>query len=258
MARPAKNNCDYFPHDAGMRDHKKVKSIRAKFGISGYAIWVMLLEHLTGNDGNVFEYSDMEFELMSGSFGVSATEIRDVVDYCIRLEMLFNRDGFVNSDSLDERLAPVYEKRGKAKVLSAKQRRVNGKYATVTPQATVVSVTEMPQSKVKESKGERINITPDVYTSKENAFTEIRDNDQYIEECTRTLSGRGWMAVAPIDVIACLKQFLNAKADLSTPRDNVRQHFKNWLIREKIENLITYSDVFKKSAQNGRTERQSA
>jgi len=149
MARPAKNNCDYFPHDAGMRNHKKVKAIRSKFGVMGYAVWSMLLEYLTGNDGNVFEYSDLEFELMSGDFGVSATEIRIVVDYCISLEMLFNHNGFIKSESLDERLAPVYEKRGKAKELSAKQLRINGKYATVTPDTTVVSVTEMPQSKVK-------------------------------------------------------------------------------------------------------------
>src|SRR6478735_7155956 len=154
MARPSKNNCDYFPHDAGMRNHKKVKAIRSKFGVVGYAVWSMMIEYLTGNDGNVFEYSDMEFELMSGDFGVSATEIRDVVDYCIKLELLFNKDGFIHSESLDERLAPVYEKRGKAKELSAKQRRTNGRYSTDISDGTVVSVTEMPQSKVNKSKEE--------------------------------------------------------------------------------------------------------
>lgn len=150
MARPTKNNCDYFPHDSGMRNHKKVKAIRSKFGISGYAIWSMILEHLTGSDGNVFPYTDLEFELMSGDFGISATEIRGVVDYCISLELIFNKKGFISSESLDERLAPVYEKRGKAKELSKNQLRDNGKFASSNPDSTVVSVTEMPQSKVKE------------------------------------------------------------------------------------------------------------
>lgn len=158
MARPPKNNCDYFPHDAGMRNHKKVKAIRVKFGMNGYALWSMLLEYLTGSDGNVFPYTDLEFELMSGDFGVSATEIREVVDYCISLEMLFNKGGFVSSESLDERLAPVYEKRGKAKELSKKQLRDNGKYTTGTPVSPVVTVTEMPQSKVKESKGNETKV----------------------------------------------------------------------------------------------------
>jgi hypothetical protein len=95
---------------------------------------------------------------MSGDFGVSATEIKSVVDYCLNLEMLFNKKGFISSDSLDERLAPVYEKRGKAKELSAQQHRVNGQFATETPQPTVVTVAEMPQSKGKESKQNEIKV----------------------------------------------------------------------------------------------------
>ena len=152
MARPIKNYCDYFPHDRDMRNHRKVKAIRTKFGITGYAIWSMTLEYLTGIDGNVFEYSDVEFELMAGDFGVSATEIRDVVDYCIKMEMLFLNNSFINSESLDERLKPVYEKRGKSKDNSKKQQRLNGKFVTSNTVSNGVSVAEMPQSKVNKSK----------------------------------------------------------------------------------------------------------
>jgi len=152
MARPIKNYCDYFPHDRDMRNHRKVKAIRTKFGVTGYAIWSMTLEYLTGIDGNVFEYSDVEFELMAGDFGVSATEIRDVVDYCIKMEMLFLNNGFINSESLDERLKPVYEKRGKSKDNSKKQQRLNGKFVISNTVINGVSVAEMPQSKVNKSK----------------------------------------------------------------------------------------------------------
>ena len=191
MARPQKNNVDYFPHDRDMRDHKKVKAIRLKFGIAGYAIWSMLLEYLAGNDGNVFEYSDIEFELMAGDFGVSATEIRDVVDYCIRLEMLFVKNGFVNSDSLDERLLPVYQKRGKSKELSKQQQRMNGKFVGNNTDSTAVSVTEIPQSKVKESKENKTNNIDSrklKFASTLNAFVEtygkemIRDFYEYWTE----------------------------------------------------------------------------
>jgi hypothetical protein len=152
MARPIKNYCDYFPHDRDMRNHRKVKAIRTKFGVIGYAIWSMTLEYLTGIDGNVLEYSDVEFELMAGDFGVSATEIRDVLDYCIKLEMLFLNNGFINSESLDERLIPVYEKRGRSKDNSKKQQRVNGKFVISNAVSNGVSVAEMPQSKVNKSK----------------------------------------------------------------------------------------------------------
>lgn len=180
MARPLKNNVDYFPHDRDMRDHKKVKAIRAKFGITGYAIWSMLLEYLAGNDGNVFEYSDIEFELMAGDFGVSATEIRDIVDYCLRLEMLFLKEGFVNSESLDERLLPVYEKRGRAKEQSKKQQRANGKFASSNTDQSGVSVTEIPQSKVKESKGKESKVNKTLM-SEANASDLSEKNSSFFE-----------------------------------------------------------------------------
>lgn len=151
MARPQKNSCDYFPHDNDMRNHRKVKSIRNKFGVQGYAIWGMLLEYLTGIDGNEFEYSDLEFELISGDFGVTVTETREVVDYCIKLEMLFVNNGFVYSESLNDRLAPVYKKRGVAKELSEKQKRIGGKFSKLTDNS-VVSVTETPQIKLNKIK----------------------------------------------------------------------------------------------------------
>lgn len=178
MARPIKNNCDYFPHDAGMRNHVKVKALRQKFQ-NGYSVWVMLLEFITSSDGNVFENSDIQYELLSGDFGVSVTEIRDVVNYCIRLEMLFEKDGFVYSESLNERLAPVYEKRGKAKELSKKQLRTNGKYVSNNTEHHVVSVTEMPQSKVNESKEKEINdfkfLISDYGGTKRGAATELEN-----------------------------------------------------------------------------------
>ena len=169
MARPIKNNCDYFPHDRDMRNHKKIKSIRTKFKSQGYAVWVMILEYLTGNDGNEFEYSEMEFELMSGDFDEPAELIKSVVDYAIKLELLFSKNDFIFSESLNERLAPVYEKRGKAKESSKSQQRKNGKYVVDTnnTEQTVVTVTETteqtelltsetPQSKVNEIKVKEI------------------------------------------------------------------------------------------------------
>jgi hypothetical protein len=90
----------------------------------------------------------------------------------------------------------------------------------------------------------------DYFESKEKAFEEIRDNQKYIEEdCVMILSGRGWKAVTPVDVIGLLKNFLNGKAKLENPKAEVRQHFKNWIGsgQTKLENLITLADIFKKS-----------
>lgn len=144
MGRPAKNYCDYFPHDRDMRNHRKIKAIRNKFGISGYAIWVMVLEDLTGSDGNVLEYSEIQFDLMAGDYGVPSEEIKTVIDYCIRLELLFTSDGFFHSESLDDRLSSVYDKRNYQKQKSKKQLRVNGKFASEKPNTNGIYSTEKP------------------------------------------------------------------------------------------------------------------
>lgn len=146
-----------------MRNHKKVKILRNKFGqVLGYAFWSMFLEYLTEADGNEIEHVEMEWDSFASELGVSATEIKEIIEYCLKVEVLFIRDGFLFSPSLDEYLAPVYEKRHKAKQESAsRQRRKNGTFTTslgvtVTETTTMqdITVTDLPQTRVKESKGD--------------------------------------------------------------------------------------------------------
>lgn len=134
IGRPPKNNCDYFRHFTTMRNHRKVKALRNKFGqVLGYAFWAMFLEYLTGLDGNEMEYSDMEVELFAADLGISATEIRTMIDFCLKMEMVFLRDGFISSDSLDKEFVGVYEKRQNAKEISdTRKRRENGTFDSNT------------------------------------------------------------------------------------------------------------------------------
>jgi len=145
MARPSKNNADFFGHDHDMRNHRKIKAIRAKFGITGYAIWVMFLEVLTESDENRFVDNELEIELLAGDFGVSVTEIRELLNYCIRLELLYSESGRIYSKTLDDKLKSVYEKRDLAR--KNYEKRLDNKTNSTS---TSVSVTEMTQSKGKE------------------------------------------------------------------------------------------------------------
>lgn len=167
MPRPQQNNADYFSHDNDMRNHRKVKILRNKFGqVLGYAFWAIILEYLTGMDGTEFEYSDMEFEILAAEVGeVSAAEIKNMVDYALKIELLFKTsDNFIYSESLNQRLAPVFEKRRRERQKSsARLRREDGKFIDdklqETPQNSTsdgVSAAEIPQSKVKKRK---VNIT---------------------------------------------------------------------------------------------------
>jgi hypothetical protein len=156
MARPVKNSCDYFPHDADMRNHRKIKAVRNKFGIEGYAIWTMYLEYLTASDGNQAEYNETEFELLSGDFGSSGEAIKQVIDYCIQLKLLKNENSYISSESLDERLEPVYLKRGRMRDL-ALSRQANRNKPPAPPPAPP------PQNeKKKEVKAEVIDATTEI------------------------------------------------------------------------------------------------
>jgi hypothetical protein len=152
MARPKKNNADYFSHDNDARNHRKIKALRGKFGVTGYGFWFMLLEFLTYSDYNQFEFTDSEVELMAGDFGVSATEIHDMLSYCIKLEMLTLENGIIRSKSLDERLECVYKKRGTKKEFLLQKPHINVVSDADNTNKTIVSVTESTQSKVKEIK----------------------------------------------------------------------------------------------------------
>ena len=140
-----------------MRNHKKVKMIRNKFGqVLGYAFWSMFLEYLTEADGNEIEHTEMEWDSFASELGVSATEIKEMIEYCLKIEILFLRLGFLYSSSLDEYLAPVYEKRSKNKQASStRKRRENGTFSTTlgisaaeTSKVNGISDSETPQTKL--------------------------------------------------------------------------------------------------------------
>ena len=152
MARPKKNNADYFSHDNDARNHRKIKALRNKFGVTGYGFWFMLLEFLTYSDYNQFEFTDSEIELMAGDFGVSATEIHDMLSYCISLDMITLENGVIRSKSLDERLECVYKKRVAKKEFLSQKPHIKVVSDTDNTTKDIVSATESTQSKVKEIK----------------------------------------------------------------------------------------------------------
>lgn len=186
MARPQKNNCEYFPHLTTMRNHRKVKALRNKFGpVLGYAFWAMFIEYLTELDGNEFEFTQIECEMFAAELGVSATEIQSLINFCIDIELLFkDESNFIYSDSLNDALKPVYEKRNRERGKSkARERHENGSFckkeykshgvsATEIPQEPPLQDAEIPQSKVKKSKVEKRKIEFD-FSFVEDSFKDI-------------------------------------------------------------------------------------
>jgi len=111
MARPVKNNADYFPHDAGMRNDRKIKALRAKFGLIGYAFWNMLLETLTESNNLEIGLNDIEIELLASDFGVTIDDFNTMIEYLNKINLIVINNDVLYCPKLIERLTPLFEKR---------------------------------------------------------------------------------------------------------------------------------------------------
>lgn len=139
MARPKKNNADYFSHDADMRNDSKIRALRRKYSHTGYAVWSYMLEILTDSDYFEIEWNDLQVELLAGDFDIDPELLQEIVEYCVSTLHLFTlNNGVLFSETLKKRFESV---------LSKRKREQNG----------VIDV-ENPQRKVKESKGKESKV----------------------------------------------------------------------------------------------------
>ena len=58
MARTQKVGLDYFPHDADIMSDQKMRIIKAKHGLIGYAVYMRLLEEIYRDKGYYLEHND--------------------------------------------------------------------------------------------------------------------------------------------------------------------------------------------------------
>lgn len=157
MARPKKDNADYFSHDKDMRNDPKIRALRKKFGFMGYAIWCFLLEFLTDSDDFEAEWSDLNIELMAGDFDCETDELKEIVEYCLKIELLaISESNMLYSSKLKERFEPLLQKRKRDRIRiqehqpEAKTTESRESEAKTSNEKVIAS--ENPQSKVKESK----------------------------------------------------------------------------------------------------------
>ena len=103
----------YISHDVGMRNHRKVRVLRQKFGHMGYAVWCYLLETLAARDGFCLDFDEVEQESLAVDFEMSTDDLKAIVDYCVRIRLLSLVDGRLFSQSLFDRLSVIIDARQK-------------------------------------------------------------------------------------------------------------------------------------------------
>lgn len=116
MARPVKNNADYFTHDSAMRNDIKIRALRRKFGHVGYAVWNYLLEALTDSENFRIVWNEMNVELYAADFDVDVPQLTEIVAYCITLDLFQMEEGCLSSRTLCERFDSLVNRRRRERV----------------------------------------------------------------------------------------------------------------------------------------------
>ncbi len=147
MARPQRNNADYFSHDANFRNDPRIRAVRNKFGLAGYGVVCMMLEILTFTDGFTVEWNEFSQEIYAGDIGVSASEMQEIVSFCVRINFFCLENTRLLCPKLTDDLRPLLDKRQ----FMRQKHQASGVSDAETPPDQSVSEAENPQSKVKDS-----------------------------------------------------------------------------------------------------------
>lgn len=86
MARPQKNNADFFSHDSDMRNSRKIRIVRKRFGNEGYAVFCMCIEVLADSENfRLYLDDEIEKEMLCDDFGIDSEKFDEILDYFLRL-----------------------------------------------------------------------------------------------------------------------------------------------------------------------------
>ena len=179
MARPQKNNADYFSHDNDMRNDEKIKAIRNKFKSDWYSCWNMLLEKLCKADNFRLEYSELNIELWWWDFDIDSEKVKEIIDYFLKIKLLFLDWNMIFSEKLIKRFDWLLCKRERQKKwLSTKEMREND----IIDVDNEIKDVDNTQSKVKYSKvnKSKVNISKDILNIESNKINENSINNTYI------------------------------------------------------------------------------
>lgn len=160
MARPSKNNAEYFSHDADMRNDVKIKALRRRFSHKGYAVWCFILETLTDTDYFEIDFNEVSQELLAADFDITVEELREIVQYCEMIGLLqLTPENRLFSAAHQRRFSGLITKRERDR--ESLQNLINKRKQNETEVIAAKTSenenyrSDNSHSKVKESKGEK-------------------------------------------------------------------------------------------------------
>lgn len=114
MARPKKNNVEYFPHT--VTHGKKMSYIEKKYKNDGYATWFKILEELGNTDNHYLNLSDdVQIMFLSDKCLISEGLLIDIINDLVRLKEfdaeLWNDNKIIYCEKFTDSIEDAYSKR---------------------------------------------------------------------------------------------------------------------------------------------------
>lgn len=116
MARPRKQGLDYFPLDVDIFQDKKIRILKAKYGVDGFAIYVYLLCEIYKN-GYYLKADDDFICIMADDLRMSSNKVNQVLNFLLERSLfngkLFQSDKVLTSESIQRRFQLAVKERAK-------------------------------------------------------------------------------------------------------------------------------------------------
>ncbi|WP_094607226.1 hypothetical protein SPSIL_057610 [Sporomusa silvacetica DSM 10669] len=116
MARPNKEGLDYFSLDTDIIGDDKIKLIKAKHGLTGFAIVILLLTKIY-KEGYYYQWSEDEQYLFADDARVDINTVIDIVNDCINKgffnQELYQKYGILTSRGIQKRFLQACTRRKK-------------------------------------------------------------------------------------------------------------------------------------------------
>lgn len=229
MARPERNNVDYFPFLC--KEGKAMYSIERKYGNDGYATWIKILRELAVTDFHFIDLNDDEqLMFLSAKCKVQEDTLINIINDLCRLKqldkdlweikILFSQkfiDGI--QDAYKKRINPCITRDGVLRLMSGEK-----PIKQVEPKKETKASENNP---VKEH-----DLFPQVKQSTDSFFESLINGNEVFEIARVTQ--------IPLETIKSKIEPFRKAADLEyTSYGKFVNHFKNWLLKSKDSLVVT-------------------
>jgi len=161
MARKGKVGIDYFSHDVDMLQDKKIKIIKAKHGLLGYAIFLRLLEEVYRENGYYLQI-DEDFNILFSDdnnveYDVYILVLNDCIEKGLFNKELYEKYSILTSERIQSNYCSATERRKEIEFLQEYllvdiTSKYNIEKVNVCILCLNVDINQQSKKKVKESK----------------------------------------------------------------------------------------------------------